>query len=53
MTKSKIKKLINELETRVWESIKQIFQLEQLYQRQPFGRMTAVKVMQQKEFITN
>lgn len=52
MTESKNKNLIKQLEDRVWEFIKPVFRLGQLYQRQQFGRLTSVRVMQQKEFIT-
>lgn len=50
MTEFKTKQFLGKLEQRVWELIKPIYRLNQRYQRQPFGRMTSVHVLDEKEF---
>jgi hypothetical protein len=51
MTEPRKNKILETLEGGIWKLIKEVSRLNQLYQRRPFGRMTSMAVMAQKEFI--
>ena len=50
MNNSLTKQLLTSLEHQIRDFIKPVYRLNQRYQRQPFGRMTSVHVLDNKEF---